>query len=242
MSINNHESLQFAFSPQDFDNKIDLIINNLKEKGMILIKNVFSSTDARDIATRLGSIIGNIDADNSGITEISNKRVGNNKKNSIAFTTQRLNLHTDRSPLETPPNLIMNWICVKNCTGGQAILVDGYKIFEEIKLKHKDILNILMNPEIACFTDGIDTFTGPIFYTDSSNKLSVRFRYDQCSFFKLEAKKSIVLFQKIAEKLAHIIDFNIGSGYIINNNRWLHGRSHFEGSRMIRRIHIMGEL
>jgi hypothetical protein len=234
-----HDFFHPSFSPQDFDQQIDSIKYQLKECGIIFIKDIFSNADATHIADKLGTIVENMDADTQGITEISNKKIGHNKKNSAAFTAKGLYLHTDRSPLATPPNLLMNWTCVKDCDGGEAVLVDGQQIFEYIKSKHQEIIEILTNADVACFTDGIDTFTGPIFNVNDDSTLHVRFRYDQCSFFKLEAKEAIKIFQKTAEKLAHIIDFEVGSGYIIKNHRWLHGRKSFDGYRMVSRIHMM---
>lgn len=240
VSIDN--ALKNVFLPEDFDNKFELITQQLKTHGIVLFKKFLMKHDAKTIANKLGLIVENIDADNSGITEISNQRRGNNKKNSAAFTSEGLNLHTDRSPLENPPNLIMNWMCEKNCRGGQAVLVDSHQIFRKLKSENEVIIKILTHPDIACFTDGIDTFTGSIFQIDENNKLKVRFRYDQCSYFNLEAKEAVRIFQKTAKSLAHVIDFDIGAGYIIDNTRWLHGRNPFDGFRMVRRIHIMGAI
>lgn len=228
------------FSPKDFIKKINIIKKNILEKGIIFIKDVFSTEDAILIAKNIGTIIKNIDSDSYGITEISNKRTGNNKKNSKAFTKEGLNLHTDRSSLLLPPNLLMNWVDFKNCTGGESVLVDGLKVFNYIKSYHYDIVDALLSDDVACFTDGIDTYTGSIFFVEKEEFSSVRFRYDQCAFFKLEAKKAINIFRAVSAKLAKCYNFNEGCGYIIKNDRWLHGRLPFEGYRLVKRIHIKG--
>jgi hypothetical protein len=240
IDISRHLSCIEEFSPSDFEGNIEIIKSLLKESGIVFVKNINSNYDAEYIASKLGTIMNNIDSDLHGVTEISNKKNGNNKRNSAAFTSQELNLHTDRSPLSTPPNLLINWMCVNNCMGGETLLVDGYDVFNYIKLNHENILHFLQDQNVACFTDGINTFSGPIFSMEN-NMLKVRFRYDQCSFFNLEAQESIRIFRETLGKLAHIKKFNIGCGYIIVNSRWLHGRKSFDGHRIVRRIHIIGK-
>lgn len=228
-----------SFSPEDFDTKMTLIIKQLRQDGILFIKNVYANSDAEYVAKKLGIIQINIDADNAGITEISNKKKGNNKKNCAAFTAFGLHLHTDRSPLENPPNVLINWMCEKSQKGGEALFADGYEIFNFINTYKSNAITDLIDPNIACFSDGIDTFIGPIFST-KNNALHVRFRYDHCAFFNLEAHQSIQILLQTIKKLTHTINFDIGCGYILSNDRWLHGRNSFEGNRTVRRIHLMG--
>jgi hypothetical protein len=239
LTINQEPKLAHSiYSPQDFYNNLSDIRKQFKENGIIFLREISSNSAAIDIANLLGLIVENLDADNYGITEISNTKRGHNKKNSAAYTSQELHLHTDRSPIAKPPTFVMNWICVKDCVGGESTLADGNKIFEYINTEHPEYVDALTNTDVACFSDGIDTFIGSIFTFNEQNNLETRFRYDKCSFFKLESSKEIKFFKDSANKLAYVIDFDVGEGYILNNKRWLHGRKSFKGYRMIRRIHI----
>ncbi len=230
-----------VYSSKDFSTNKKLIKEQLLTHGIVLISDIHMEEDAISIADSLGITLKSIDADNNGITDISNYNQGKNAKNSAAFTKEGLLLHTDRSPIPSPPTLLMNWMSIKDCIGGESLLADGYQIFRFLLSNQPKTLAVLTQPDMACFTDGIDTFTGSIFHFDQNHSLQIRFRYDRCSFFKPEAKKAVEIFLKTAEKFTHIIDFNIGCGYLIDNRRWLHGRRPFEGNRCVKRIHIQGD-
>ncbi len=226
------------FGPKDFSTKIKLIKQQLFSQGFVYVENIFSDDDAIHVVNWLGVIVKSPDADATGITDVSNMTTGQNTKNSAAFTNKELFLHTDRAPVAVPPRYLMNWMVTKNCTGGESLLVDGYELFKNLSLNYSEIANILTCPDIACFTDGIDTYTGPIFSKNEHGEIKIRFRYDQCAFFKIEASYAIEILLSEIKKITRMIDFNVGGGYIIDNTRWLHGRRGFNGDRSVKRILI----
>jgi hypothetical protein len=211
-------------------------IAKLKKNGIIFFRDIHSTSVAEEIAQLFGLTQQNLDASNNGVTEISEEKSGKNIKNSRAFTRLHLYPHTDRSPLINPPKYVLNWVKEAALEGGESLLVDGWLLFKEMKDYYPAHLKILQKA-IATFTDGINTYIGPIFKS-KNQKTIIRFRDDDCVLFSDEAKESIKCLKELIDQHLIVIKLNDGEGYLIDNTRWLHGRNGYSGHRFICRMHI----
>jgi alpha-ketoglutarate-dependent taurine dioxygenase len=221
---------------QLIENK-DFLKNILDDKGVLLIKNVEHDDEALKIAKNLGSIHHCVDANTNGITVISNIEQGKNINNSLAFTHAALYPHTDRSPIRVPPKYLINWCVHSSNSGGEVLLCDGHTIFSYL-MEHSPLTcKALMESDAGEFSDTVDTYIGPIFKLDNG-KIFLRFRRDNCVKFKTLFHNHIHTLYEAIDLYTFKVNTKPGEGYVIDNTRWLHGRTAFEGNRVIKRIQV----
>ncbi len=226
-------------SIEDITKSVDLIKLELMEIGAVKIKNILDEEDAIRLANSLGSIVANPDANEDGVVKLMPLKQISPKKNYIGFTKSSLYPHTDRSPLEKPPNLLFLWCEIpEDEKGGASILVDCKSLAEDLSKHDLEHFNNLMIPGTTIFDDGIKSYKGSVFEKSINKYITVRFRYDNCVFFNGDILDSISCFMHYVDKHSTFIELNQGEGYIIQNNRWLHGRNSFTCNRLVCRIHI----
>ena len=133
-----------------------------------------------------------------------------------------------------PPRLLITSLKVKSETGGESLLVDSEEVIKTIKAKDRALYDLIINPKYSSFRNDDGTFSPrPIYDVDSS---IFRFRFDdgiQLSASLIDRFPSLC--REIYEH-AYAISFEPGQSYIVDNHRFLHGRTSFTGSRELLRV------
>ena len=170
-----------------------------------------------------------------------------------AYTQDELRPHTDATYSNDAPGLQLLLCCHYNATGGESIMVDGFKIAEKIKKERNDLFNLLSEIEVKGQYIGDGVFLEakrPILRLNSEKKLiQVSFNnYDRAEF-RMEDKKTLNFYEAIREfdlianndnfQWRHIL--KPGELLIFNNWRILHGRGAFKGERKISGCYINKE-
>ncbi|MDL1912998.1 MAG: hypothetical protein FDW93_00505 [Bergeyella sp.] len=87
------------------------------------------------------------------------------------------------------------------------------------------------------FRDLNSTYIGNIFNKDDRNEsYFLRFRNDKFGYFNTELNDLLHVFYELIEKYKIVFKMKKNQGYIINNGRFLHGRTEFIGFREMWRI------
>ena len=170
-----------------------------------------------------------------------------------AYTQEELRPHTDSTYSNDAPGLQLLLCCHYKAEGGHSIMVDGFKIAEDIKKKHKEIYDVLTNVEVTGEYKGdgvVLKASRPIFKLDKNKKLlQVSFNnYDRAPF-RLENADMVKFYDAIKkfDLLANNDDYQWkrilkpGELLIFNNWRVLHGRGSFKGSRKMSGCYINKE-
>lgn len=224
---------------EDTTKPIDPIKKNLQKTGAVKVKKLLNDKHALTLAKSLGNIVHNSNANEYGIVKLMPLKCVPPQKNHTGFTKSSLYPHTDRSPLEKPPNLIFLWCKIpENKNGGIPVLVDCKSLAKDFSKNDPKSFNNLMIPGTTTFNDGIKSYKGAIFEKSIEKYITVRFRHDSCVFFNGEILDSVLCFMKYIEKHSIFLKLSHDEGYIIQNNRWLHGRTSFNTNRLVCRIHI----
>jgi trimethyllysine dioxygenase len=166
-----------------------------------------------------------------------------------AYTQEELRPHTDSTYSKDAPGLQLLLCCDYDATGGESIMVDGFKIAETLK-KQKEIFEILSNVEVPgkYVGDGVILEARrPIFRHNSKKELSqVSFNnYDRAEF-RMENELMLKFYEAITQfdNLANNIEYQWrhilkpGELLIFNNWRVLHGRGSFQGKRKMAGCYI----
>ena len=177
----------------------------------------------------------------------------NNNMADSAYTQDELRPHTDSTYSNDAPGLQLLLCCHYEATGGESIMVDGFKIAEKIYKENKDLYTLLSEIEVTGQYIGDGVFLEakrPIFKLNSNKELvQVSFNnYDRAAF-RMDDEKTLKFYDAIREfdliannreyQWRHIL--KPGELLIFNNWRILHGRGSFKGDRKMSGCYINKE-
>ena len=177
----------------------------------------------------------------------------NNDMADSAYTQNELRPHTDSTYSNDAPGLQLLLCCHYEATGGESIMVDGFKIAEKIYKENRDLYTLLSEIEVTGQYIGDGVFLEakrPIFKLNSNKELvQVSFNnYDRAAF-RMDDEKTLKFYDAIREfdliannreyQWRHIL--KPGELLIFNNWRILHGRGSFKGDRKMSGCYINKE-
>ena len=177
----------------------------------------------------------------------------NNDMADSAYTQDELRPHTDSTYSNDAPGLQLLLCCHYEATGGESIMVDGFKIAEKIYKDNRDLYTLLSEIEVTGQYIGDGVFLEakrPIFKLNSNKELvQVSFNnYDRAAF-RMDDEKTLKFYDAIREfdliannreyQWRHIL--KPGELLIFNNWRILHGRGSFKGDRKMSGCYINKE-
>ena len=177
----------------------------------------------------------------------------NNDMADSAYTQDELRPHTDSTYSNDAPGLQLLLCCHYEATGGESIMVDGFKIAEKIYKENRDLYTLLSEIEVTGQYIGDGVFLEakrPIFKLNSNKELvQVSFNnYDRAAF-RMNDEKTLKFYDAIREfdliannreyQWRHIL--KPGELLIFNNWRILHGRGSFKGDRKMSGCYINKE-
>ncbi len=172
--------------------------------------------------------------------------------NSLAYTSLRLVTHTDEGYRNPAPTIQLQHFLVSETSGGQATLVDGFKIAEDLRTMHPEyfrlLSTVLIHYHFADATAEHENISpiirldpdGTIRQIQYSNHSATPFLlpFDQMEAF-YEAYRAFGRMRE-SEQYQLRITMNAGDMYMVDNHRVLHGRTSFSsgGSRHLQSCYI----
>jgi Taurine catabolism dioxygenase TauD, TfdA family len=213
----------------------DQIRSGLATRGITVFRGGTGRDDLLRVARSLMTIRPHRDSDADGVTTIAQRPAPIERTSVAGLTDRELWPHTDGTAVDRPPRILMV-ACIRPAqTGGRSHLVDGQSLYEEIARTVPALLAELSAPHSACFGEGPGRL-GAVFQETGQGWVAIRLRFDELAHFSptltpyLDALRTLVRHQTIA------LDLPAGHGYILLNDRWLHGRTRFTGHREMLRI------
>jgi hypothetical protein len=208
----------------------------LEEDGLVTFDNIGSQEDLMNLARKLGTIVRHRDADAEGLTRIAQRDEMIQKAGYAAFSSGPLPLHTDRSGEAEPPTLVILLCSQPASEGGISLFADGKQIYHILAEQFPYLLEKLATPSSAIFGGANTLLPSSVFSTLDNSTICLRFRYDSLGYYSAPITAVLPTFLEILH--LHSISFPLGKsqGYIIQNGRWLHGRTAFRGKREMYRV------
>ena len=260
INLKKSKSLVNLWKAKEINKKVYIDFNDAVSKNGFkkLLKNIYSY--GFSVITNCQKNLGSVEKITKKIGYVRQSIFGglwsfesNKDMADSAYTQNELRPHTDSTYSYDAPGLQL-LLCSKYIAeGGESILVDGFKIADEIKKKNKELFKILSSVEVKgqYFGDGVLLEAErPVLKLNSKNELiQVSFNnYDRAPF-RLENKLTLKFYESIRkfDKLVndkkyqwrHIL--KPGELLIFNNWRILHGRGSFTGTRKMLGCYINKE-
>ncbi|GHP00606.1 hypothetical protein KSF_106530 [Reticulibacter mediterranei] len=212
-------------------------ITDLLEKDGILVFNAIDSPGALlQFCQQLGTIIPHRDADHTGLTRIVAHDVPPKKAGYQAFTPFHLRLHTDGSSLPLPATLVILWCAEPALDGGQSLFVDGKYMYQLLFRHYPHVLDALITPNSAIFAGSASPLQSSILSQHANGNICIRFRYDSLGYYASPVCRVLPTFLDLLNQQTISFALAKHQGYILQNGRWLHGRTAFQGYREMYRV------
>ena len=172
--------------------------------------------------------------------------------NSVAYTSLPLVLHTDEGYRDPAPTVQLQHFLVSEAEGGDATLVDGFRVADELRRTAPDKFRLLCETELDFqFVDAdiVLENRAPLIELDVAGEVrEVRYSNHSCQPFLLPADRmeafydAYTAFGAMREDPRFRIQVPMGAGemYMVNNRRVMHGRTGFTkgGNRHLQSCYI----
>nr|XP_033783768.1 gamma-butyrobetaine dioxygenase [Geotrypetes seraphini]XP_033783769.1 gamma-butyrobetaine dioxygenase [Geotrypetes seraphini] len=224
-------------------------ITTLKKFGIVLLDGVPA---AQGELITLGKRIGFMRLTFYGYTwQVQDKKDANN----VAYTSEKLSLHTDYPALQYPPG-VQFLHCLKQAeVGGESEVVDGFHVCNQLKELDPEAFHILSSV-LVDFTDtGVDycdfslqSKHSIIELDDNGHVLRINFNnatrdsvfdvpVEQVQPFYAALKK----FVSLMNDATNVFCYRMKPGHIVTFDNWrlLHGRRHYQSDERVSR-HLEG--
>jgi hypothetical protein len=207
----------------------------LATQGIAIFHGARRREDLIRMARLLITIRTHRDSDIDGITTIRQRRTSARLGSLAGFTDGELCPHTEGSAVGQPPQVLM-LCCVRAAdSGGSIRLVDGRELYKEIAECNPSMLTALSTSRSAYFGGGAGHL-GAVFEQAASDRIVVRLRFDEAIRFSPAAAPFAAGLRQLVERRTLSFNMMPGNGYVLLNDRWLHGRTQFTGDRVMMRI------
>lgn len=226
-----------------------------KQGYLVLSAPTSDETLLSSVARLFGKIQSHVRSPKHGIVEIHNEL--SDAQNKQINSNFHFFAHTDGAYLEgmmrqgnkifriVPPKIIALQCVKPSSEGGISFLIDGKKILLHMIKNHPHLLTTLFSRSCTSICrESHLVMDLPIFKKLPSGNFSVRFSYDQDLHTPKWAIKDLAFFNQ------HYI---LNPGFItfcpllekqilvLDNHRYLHGRTEIQGNRLFRRIWVQDE-
>jgi hypothetical protein len=118
--------------------------------------------------------------------------------------------------------------------GGESALVDGRAIYDDLAVRKPEAVGALSDERAGLF-GGQNGVLGPVFQHHPQGRVSLRLRLDDLVRWNPLAKRFVPYLVESIARHRQCFSLAAGNAYLIDNHRWLHGRTTFVGSRLLYR-------
>jgi hypothetical protein len=216
-------------------NCLPKILNGLQCHGISLIHGAADRDRLMMVARRFLTVRRHRDSGPDAITIIARRRALPVGPSTAGFTDRELQPHTEGSSMAKPPHLLMISCLQPADSGGHIQLVDGRSLYQAVAQQDRAMLDGLRTPRSAYF-GGAAGHLGAVFDRTDTGGLTIRLRLDDQVEFAPYLRQHLSTLQSLVREHTIEVVTRRGTGYVLLNDRWLHGRTSFTGHRQMLRL------
>ncbi|MCW5256426.1 TauD/TfdA family dioxygenase [Verminephrobacter aporrectodeae] len=211
-----------------------------RKHGLVMLRNIRSKLEFLNSLSEMGGVYHHPHAEASGLTHVqvvgsSSDHAHAADRNELGLTGMALTPHSDRSSMTLPPEFLAFWIESQSCIGGASTFVDGHRLIEEMSAHEPEAVQVLTRPKSVVFKSEEGLKESSVISLEGDEFL-MRFRFDRMVYLSPDVAAVMPKFNALVRQLTMMINLTSGDGYLVNNHRWLHGRTHFAGARSAYRL------
>lgn len=206
------------------------ITARLELSGLVTFGGLSARGAVLGLASRVMRIVQHRDSGRDGLTAIYATGRHDDRPGFAGFTDAELALHTEGTALRCPPRLML-LVCTQPAPrGGHTLLVDGRSVYADLAERSPEVVEALSNPRAGYFGRSGGIFA-PAFAQHEGGRVSVRYRQDAFVRWSPLAEMHLHALKLSATRTQQMLTLRAGQGYLLDNHRWLHARTAFDGAR-----------
>ncbi|MET8540234.1 TauD/TfdA family dioxygenase [Kitasatospora sp. NPDC004799] len=211
----------------------------LREHGMLRLARLGGRDDVLLAASRLmSSLWKHRDADPDSLTVIRDTGRHDGRPGFAGLGREALALHTECAQHPIPPRLLLLACARAGNTGGESLLVDGQAVLADLAVHHPAAIEAL-SAERAAYFGGSSGLFAPVFRQLPGERWQLRLRQDDLARFSPDAEVHLPALRQAIDRNTRQVRLAPGQGVVLDNHRFLHGRTAFSGERLI--LRALGE-
>ncbi|QUL57072.1 TauD/TfdA family dioxygenase [Paenibacillus tritici] len=215
---------------------VENISRKLDRFGLVTFENIHSREQLINFAEKFGAIFMHRDSDADGITVVNDRGYEEITAGYEGLSNAELTLHTDRSGEKSPPEL-MFFVCKKQAlVGGETFLVDGKEVLDIMSKEYQSEYHQILENKSVIFGGADELYCGSMINRLSNGNYSIRFRFDELGYFSSNTYNAVKRLLQVMKERAFKLRLKENQGYLIKNDRILHGRTNFQGEREMHRL------
>lgn len=208
-----------------------LLAAQLRDVGLVTLDGLTSRNAVLAVANRIMNLVPHRDSESDGLTTIRDTRRHTHRAGFAGFGNGDLDPHTERSGTPDPPRLMLLVCGQAAVAGGESLLTDGQAVHTGLFTGGREAGPALAQPRTAFFGAG-DGHATQVFTVHPDQRVSVRLRLDGLARWSPIVQPYVPQLRAAAVRHQIPLPLAPGQGYLIDNERWLHGRRAFTGSRL----------
>ncbi|MGV9266545.1 TauD/TfdA family dioxygenase [Kitasatospora sp. NPDC003701] len=211
----------------------------LREHGLVRLGRLGGREDVLEAAGRfMARPWQHRDADPDGLTVVRDTGRHEGLAGFAGLGRGGLSPHTECAQLPRPPRLLL-LACARTAeSGGETLVVDGRAVLAELADLHPSALEALTAPRAAYF-GGADGRFAPVLEQLPDGRWRLRLRQDSLARFSPDAEAHLPALRGAVERHTTRTRLACGQGLVLDNHRFLHGRTAFVGGRLL--LRALGE-
>jgi len=212
------------------------LVHRLADHGLVTFDRIAGRNEALALMRSVATVVHHRDSDPDGVTVLNATEPQAGVRSGFAgFSSQELVPHTEGSSLPRPPSLMMLLCAVPAGEGGATKAIDGREVYDSLAAEAPEAMRELMTPRSALFGAGAGHL-GSVFELVGGGAVRIRFRLDDLVRFSPAVTAVLPHLLEVMHSRTVRFTLGPGQGYILQNGRWLHGRTRFGGRRQMYRI------
>lgn len=206
------------------------VAGGLSAAGLVTVDRLTTRSRVLGFAAQVMRVVHHRDSGADGVTAIYNTGRHDERPGFAGLTNGELALHTEGAALQSPPRLML-MVCTQPAPeGGHSLLLDGHTIHAELEQRCPDAMAVLSGPRAGFFGPSTGIFA-PVFARHEDGRVAVRYRQNGLVCWSPLAQMHLHSFWAAAKRNQQMLTLKAGQGYLLDNHRWLHGRTAFDGAR-----------
>ncbi|MFE3945898.1 TauD/TfdA family dioxygenase [Streptomyces sp. NPDC059118] len=206
------------------------VAEQLRERGLVMVGGLTSREAVLAFARRFMRLVPHRDSDPDALTTIRDIGRKAGRPGMAGLGSGELRAHTEGSSVPEPPRLMLLVRLRPSLTGGRALLTDGQAVHDHLAASNPDVVEHMSLPGIAFYGDA-GRHPSQIFTRHPDGRVSLRFRQDGLAAFSPLVERFLPDLREAIAAHERSIVLSRGQGYLIDNRRYFHARTAFDGPR-----------
>ncbi len=214
--------------PSDVHNAVGLKAQ--VDRNGIARFTVASRQELLELSSGFGELLMHRDAEPDTVTVVKHVPSMAGLDGYAGLAAGPLRPHTDGSGNDVVPKYITLWCSRNEGVGGECTMTDAAAVIEDLLRINPWVVDMLSGDNAAIYKSGNEQYAGPVIWKDNET-WRIRLRIDSNGYFSAEALHAVDVFREAIAARTFTFPLEPGEGYVIDNERYLHGRLTFNGER-----------